>query len=73
MKTRDGFTLLISLLVMAVAVLTALTLAAFLHVTGRETRSAAQHAQLRAAALVGAQTALGELPPRAVAMWVSLT
>jgi hypothetical protein len=61
MKTRDGFTLLISLLVLAAAVLTALTLAAFLHVTGRETRSAAQHAQLRAAALVGAQTALGEL------------
>lgn len=61
MKTRDGFTLLISLLTMAAAMLTALTLASFLIISARESGHAERRAQLRAAALVGAQTALGEL------------
>lgn len=46
---------------MAAAMLTALTLASFLIVSARESGHAEQRAQLRAAALVGAQTALGEL------------
>lgn len=61
MKTRDGFTLLISLLTLAAALLTALTLASLLVVGGRESAQAATLARLRSAALVGAQTALGEL------------
>jgi hypothetical protein len=61
MKTRDGFTLLISLLSLAAALLTALTLAALLVVAGRESAQAKTMARLRSAALVGAQTALGEL------------
>jgi hypothetical protein len=61
MKTRDGFTLLLSLLSLSAALLTALTLASFLVVAGRETGHAERRTQLRAAALAGAQTALGEL------------
>jgi hypothetical protein len=61
MKTRDGFTLLISLLGLAAALLTALTLASLLVVGGRESAQATTLARLRSAALAGAQTALGEL------------
>lgn len=61
MKSRDGFTLLLSLLSLAATSLTALTLAALLLVAGRETQQAAMSARLRAAACGGAQLALGEL------------
>ena len=61
MKTRDGFTLLTSLLALAAALLTALTLAALLVVSARESAQAATLARLRSAALAGAQATLGEL------------
>ena len=61
MKSRDGFTLLLSLLMLAAVVLATLTMAALVLVEGRAAQQARTQARLRATAWVGAQTALGEL------------